>query len=107
MMTPQSLLEIPQGQREAAATLGAGPFSTWWTIDISASRRALQSAAGVSAALSIGEFGATSFLSRQESQTLPVVLAQLLGRPGEIVQAAGFAVSLLMATFVAVVVARA
>jgi len=103
----QSLLEIPQGQREVAATLGAGPFGTWWTIDISASRRALQSAAGVSAALSIGEFGATSFLSRQDSQTLPVVLAQLLGRPGEIVQAAGFAVSLLMATFVALVVARA
>jgi thiamine transport system permease protein len=61
----------------------------------------------VSAALSIGEFGATSFLSRQESQTLPVVLAQVLGRPGDIVQAAGFALSLVMALFVAVVVARA
>ncbi|MEY4165830.1 MAG: hypothetical protein RL419_1672 [Actinomycetota bacterium] len=103
----QSLLEIPEGQREAAATLGAGPFRTWRTIDIGASRHALQAAVGVSAALSIGEFGATSFLSRQESQTLPVVLAQVLGRPGDIVQAAGFALSLVMALFVAVVVARA
>lgn len=103
----QSLSEIPQRQREAAATLGADPFHTWWTIDIGASRRALQAAVGVSAALSIGEFGATSFLSRQGSQTLPVVLAQLLGRPGDIVQAAGFALSLVMAVIVAAVVARA
>jgi hypothetical protein len=36
-----------------------------------------------------------------------VVLAQVLGRPGDIVQAAGFALSLVMALFVAVVVARA
>lgn len=103
----QSLQSIPQSQRDAAATLGASPLATWWTIDISASRRALRASAGVSAALSIGEFGATSFLSRQDSQTLPVALAQLLGRPGDIVQQAGFAVSLIMVVFVAAAVSRA
>lgn len=102
-----ALQAIPQGQREAAAILGASPFVSWWTIDIGASRRALRASAGVSAALSIGEFGATSFLSRQDTQTLPVALAQLLGRPGDIVQQAGFAVSLIMVVFVAAAVSRA
>ena len=103
----QALQSVSQGQRDAAATLGASPFKTWWTIDIGCSRRALRASAGVSAALSIGEFGATMFLSRQDTQTLPVLLAQLLGRPGDVVQAAGFAVSLIMVVFVAVVVSRA
>ena len=103
----QSLQAIPQSQRDAAATLGASPFATWWTIDIGASRRALRASAGVSAAMSIGEFGATSFLSRQDTQTLPVALTQLLGRPGDVFQQAGFAVSLIMVVFVAVAVSRA
>ena len=33
--------------------------------------------------MSLGEFGATSFLSRPDRPTLPVVIYQLVSRPGE------------------------
>ncbi|MEU1301647.1 hypothetical protein [Streptomyces shenzhenensis] len=34
-------------------------------------------------AISLGEFGATSFLARPDHPTLPVVVYRLLGRPGD------------------------
>jgi len=33
--------------------------------------------------VSLGEFGATSFLARPDRPTLPVVIYQLISRPGE------------------------
>ena len=33
-------------------------------------------------AVSMGEFGATSFLARDDAPTLPVVIYKLLSRPG-------------------------
>jgi thiamine transport system permease protein len=60
-------------------------------------RPALARAAGISAAVSLGEFGATSFLSRSGTMTLPMAIGQLLGRPGPVLQQAGFALATLMA----------
>ena len=39
-------------------------------------------AAGLAAAISLGEFGATSFLSRRGDETMPIVIERLLGRTG-------------------------
>jgi thiamine transport system permease protein len=39
--------------------------------------------AGLAAAVSLGEFGAASFLARVGSPTVPVQIVRLLGRPGE------------------------
>jgi thiamine transport system permease protein len=50
--------------------------------------------------VSLGEFGATSFLSRSGTMTVPIAIGQLLGRPGPVLQQAGFA---LATTVVAVV----
>jgi thiamine transport system permease protein len=39
-------------------------------------------AAGIAAAVSLGEFGATTFLVRPGAPTLPTLIFHLLGRPG-------------------------
>ena len=69
--------------REVSATLGASPWRTWRAVDGRALGRALAVGAGLAAAVSLGEFGATAFLARAGEPTLPVVVVRLLGRPGE------------------------
>lgn len=81
-LTP-TLASIAPGRREAAATLGASPWRVLATIDGPFLLRGLGIAIGFAYAASLGEFGATSFLARPDSQTLPVIIVRLLGRPGE------------------------
>ena len=68
--------------RDVAATLGASPWRVWWTVDGRALSGALAVGAGFAAAVSLGEFGATAFLYRAASPTLPVAVVRLLSRPG-------------------------
>lgn len=69
--------------REAAAVLGASPLRAWREVDFPLVRRALLVAAGFAFAVSLGEFGATVFIARPDTPTLPVAVARLLGRAGE------------------------
>lgn len=82
----RALLPVLRGidprQREAAALLGAGPMRVLRTIDLRILARPLGLAAGFGFATSFGEFGATAFLVRPGEQTLPVMLAHLIGRQG-------------------------
>jgi thiamine transport system permease protein len=98
---------IPSSLRNASATLGASPFISWVRIDLSILKPALLRATGLSMAISLGEFGATSFLSRSDSTTLPIAIAQLLGRPGIATQQAGFALAALMIIITVGVMSRA
>lgn len=68
--------------RQAAATLGASPARIVWTIDVPFMVRGIGLAYGFAFAISLGEFGATSFLANPDYQTLPVLIARLLSRPG-------------------------
>ena len=76
---------------EAAATLGATPARAWREVTVPHLRRPLVAAAGLAAAISLGEFGATSFLSRSGSETMPIAIERLLGRAGGLLQAQGYA----------------
>ena len=78
---------------EAAATLGAGPVRAWREVTLPHLWRPLLTAAGLAAAISLGEFGATSFLSRAGSETVPVAIERLLGRTGAVLQAQAYALS--------------
>ncbi|UNT01250.1 iron ABC transporter permease [Streptomyces tubbatahanensis] len=69
--------------REAAAVLGASPLRAWREVDFPLVRRALLVAAGFAFAVSLGEFGATVFIARPDTPTLPVAVARMLGRAGE------------------------
>ncbi|WP_410620805.1 ABC transporter permease [Amycolatopsis sp. cmx-8-4] len=70
--------------RQAASTLGASPLRVWREIDLPLTLRPLVAAAGFGFVVALGEFGATSFLARPTSPTLPVAIASLMGRPGEL-----------------------
>ena len=91
----------------AAADLGASPLRVWWTIEMPLLRPAIVQAAGISAAVSLGEFGATSFLSRSGSMTVPIAIGQLMGRPGTLLQQAAFALATLVAAVTTIVIGSA
>lgn len=76
------LRSIDPRQRQAAATLGASPLRTLLVVDLPVAWRPALAAAGLAFAVSLGEFGATSFLARADRPTLPVVIYQLISRPG-------------------------
>ena len=73
---------IDDRQRQAAASLGAGPWRVFGTVDLAAGWRPFLAAAGFALAVSLGEFGATSFLARSDQPTLPVLIYRLMGHPG-------------------------
>ncbi|MCL2091478.1 MAG: iron ABC transporter permease [Micrococcales bacterium] len=99
------LRAVDPRQREAAATLGAPPGRVLATVDAPAGLRALGLAAGFAFAVSLGEFGATSFLARPDQPTLPVVVFRLIGRPGLESSGQALAAAVLLAALSAAAVA--
>jgi thiamine transport system permease protein len=89
--------------RQAAATLGAAPWRASLTVDLPVVARPLLAAAGFAFAVSLGEFGATSFLARDEHPTLPVVIFGLIGHPGPMNYGMALAASVVLASTTAVV----
>ena len=93
--------------REAASVLGASPRRVRREVDLRVAARGVAVGAGFAFAVSLGEFGATSFIPRRpETLTAPLALFRLLGTPGEALrgQAMALAVSLMVLTAVAVFV---
>ena len=68
---------------DVASSLGAAPTRAFWTAYGPILRTVMIAAGGLAAAVSIGEFGAASFLGRPGAPTVPVQIARLLARPGE------------------------
>jgi thiamine transport system permease protein len=99
-----TLRSIDPRQREAAAVLGASPGRVRREIDLPIAARALAVAAGFAFAISLGEFGATVFLARPESPTLPVAIYRFLGRPGELNVAQSYALAVILMLIAAVAV---
>jgi thiamine transport system permease protein len=97
------LAGVDDRQRQAAASLGAGPLRAVLTVDLPAVRTPLLAAAGFAFAVSLGEFGATSFLARADRPTLPVVIFRLIGQPGELNYGMALAASVLLAGTTAIV----
>lgn len=95
--TTNVLRALPPELIAAAATLGASPIRAWREIVVAHLWRPLAVAAALAAAISLGEFGATSFLSRSGGETLPIAVEQLLGRAGALLQAKGNALAAVLA----------
>ncbi|MGV8970133.1 MAG: ABC transporter permease [Microbacteriaceae bacterium] len=73
---------IDSRMRESAAALGASPLRVLADVDLAIVARPVLAASGFAFVVALGEFGATSFLSRPDHPTLPVVIFRLLGQPG-------------------------
>lgn len=99
-----ALRSIDPTIRQAAQTLGASPFRVIRTIDWPLIRKPLMTGAGFAAAISMGEFGATSFVSRgKDSFTAPLAIFRLLSQPGELLRGQAIALSVILGFIVAVV----
>ncbi|WP_408996879.1 ABC transporter permease [Streptomyces ipomoeae] len=96
------LRAVDERLREAAAVLGASPWRVWREVDLPLVRRALLVAAGFAFAVSLGEFGATVFIARADNPTLPVAVARLLGRPGDLNYGQAMALSTILMVVCAV-----
>lgn len=94
---------IDQRQRDAAATLGASPWRVFTAVDLPVAWRPILAAAGFAFAVSLGEFGATSFLARTGDPTLPVIIFRLLGIPHPDAYGMAMAGSVLLAGATALV----
>lgn len=95
---------IDDRQRQAAASLGAPPWRALLTVDLPVVWKPLLAAGGFAFAVSLGEFGATAFLARDERPTVPVVIFRLLGHPGEHNYGMALAASVVLALATATVV---
>ncbi len=77
-----ALRGIPPNLRESARVLGAPPWQVWRLIDLPLIARSLIVGATFAFTISMGEFGASAFIARPETPTMPVVIYRLLGQPG-------------------------
>jgi thiamine transport system permease protein len=59
-------------------------------------RPAIVASLGLVVAVSLGEFGAASMLSREGAETIPVAIARLLSRTGDEVRAQAFALASIL-----------
>ena len=84
--------------REASAVLGAAPGRSWLSVDLPVLARAIASAAVFAFTVSIGEFAASALLARPEFATIPVVIFNRLGTPGELNRAQALAMSTVLMT---------
>ncbi len=83
--------------REAAASMGATPGRIRRDIDLPIARRALAIGAGFAFAISLGEFGATSFVGRRpEFMTVPLAIGRLLSQPGDLLRGQAMALSVIL-----------
>lgn len=87
---------IPEHIREAAKTLGASPWQVWRLIDLPLIGRGLAVGATFAFTVSMGEFGASVFVTRPEIPTIPIAIYRLLGQPGIVNYGQALALSVLL-----------
>ena len=79
-----TLRALPRSLREAASLLGASPFQVWRHIDFPLITKSILIGAIFSFSISLGEFGATSFIARPHTPTMPVAIFRFLSQPGDL-----------------------
>ena len=77
-----ALRSIPVNLKWAARTLGASPRAVWRYVELPIIWRAAATALVYAFAISLGEFGATTFLTRADIPTLPIAIYRYLNLPG-------------------------
>ena len=91
-----ALRGIPPNVREAARVLGASPLAVWRLVDLPLISRGLIVGATFAFTVSMGEFGATLFIARPDTPTMPVVIYRLLGQPGAVNYGQALAMSTIL-----------
>ena len=91
-----ALRSVPAQLLETAALLGAPPLARWIHIELPLISRGLIVGATFAFTVSMGEFGASLFIFRPESPTMPVIIYRLLGQPGSTNYGQAMAMSVIL-----------
>lgn len=77
-----ALRAIPPSVQDAATMLGASTAQRWRSVDLPMISRGISVGAAFAFSASMGEFGASLFVVRPDTPTIPVVIFRLLDHPG-------------------------
>ncbi len=78
-----ALVSLGKEPIEQARLDGATSWQTWRFIESKLIKSVLLTSLGFAAIISLGEFGASSFLANGSQATVPTLLYRLIARPGE------------------------
>jgi thiamine transport system permease protein len=98
-----ALVSIGKEPIEQASLDGASSWQIWGFVESGMIKGVLLTAVGYAAIISIGEFGASSFLAYGSEGTIPTLLFRLIARPGEQNYGMAMAVSAILIVFVLLV----
>ena len=96
-----ALMNIPSSLRNAARVLGASPLRVWGEVDLPLLAPAILVSTIFALTISLGEFGASTFLVRPEYPTMPVAIFRYISQPG----ALNYGQALAMSTILMIVCA--
>ena len=91
-----ALQDIPNSLRNAARVLGAPPLRVWREIDLPLIAPSLLVGMIFALTISLGEFGATTFLSRPQYPTLPIAIFRYISQPGALNYGQALAMSTIL-----------
>jgi sulfate transport system permease protein len=101
------LIEVGKDQEDAARTLGAGPFRTFWQVTLPAIRWGVLYGVTLTIARTLGEFGAVLVVSGNitgKTQTLPIYIFDAWDQNFDTVGAFAGAVVLASISIVALII---
>ena len=96
-----ALKNIPTSLRNAARVLGASPLRVWREVDLPLLAPSILVSTIFALTISLGEFGASTFLVRPDYPTMPVAIFRYISQPG----ALNYGQALAMSTILMVVCA--
>ena len=99
-----SIVNIPASLRQSAAILGASPIKVFLEVDLPILFRGIVNGFIFSFTISLGEFGATSFITRPDRPTIPIAIYRYLGQPGLMNYGQAMAMSTILMVFCMIMV---
>jgi thiamine transport system permease protein len=97
-----ALQSISNSTRNAARVLGASPLQVWREVDLPLLAPAILISVIFGLTISLGEFGASTFLSRPEYPTMPVAIFRYISQPGALNYGQALAMSTILMTVCAI-----
>jgi len=91
-----ALRQIPGTLKEAAMLLGSSPVQVWKKVVLPLISRPVIVGAIFAFSISMGEFGASSFVTRPQTPTMPVAIFRFLGQPGDMNYGQAMAMSTIL-----------
>jgi thiamine transport system permease protein len=95
-----ALVSIGKEPIEQAGLDGASSWQIWRFVESGMIKGVLLTALGYAAIISVGEFGASSFLAYGSQGTIPTLLFRLIARPGEQNYGMAMAVSAILISLI-------